>query len=171
MNWIEFPAPSIYRQVLIFVDKFCWFFFHQLQVGVLINICSKIWYKETVMDNRSVNFPCECEFSLKKTYNKYELLQTGFSKILATDKETNIVQNICLTEQSFLNKITTGCLLNFSFLEVCMHLTANFICNEKIFERIFISDFSIWILVFSMLNLHFSVNYKAFQSALAFLIF
>ena len=28
-----------------------------------------------------------------------------------------------------------------------------------------------WILVFSMLNLHFSVNYKAFQSALAFLIF
>ena len=128
----QFWAPIIYRQVLIFVDKFCWFFFHQVQVGVLKNICSKIWYKETVMDNRSVNFPCECEFSLKKTYNKYELLQTGFSKILATDKETNIVQNICLTEQSFLNKITTGCLLNFSFLEVCMHLIANFTCNDTI---------------------------------------
>ena len=90
---------------------------------------------------------------------------------LTTNKETCIVQSICLTEQSFLNKITTGCLLDFSFIEVCMHLIANFICNDKIFERIFISDFSIWILVFSMLNLHFSVNYKAFQSALAFLIF
>ena len=122
-------------------------------------------------NSRLVNFPCECEFSLKKTYNKCELFRTCFLRILATDKETHIVQNICLTEQSFLNKITTGCLLNFSFLEVCMHLTANFICNDKIFERIFISDFSIWILVFSMLNLHFSVNYKAFQSALAFLIF
>ena len=28
-------------QVLIFVDKFCWFFFHQLQMGALQNICSK----------------------------------------------------------------------------------------------------------------------------------
>ena len=90
---------------------------------------------------------------------------------LTTNKETCIVQSICLTEQSFLNKITTGCLLNFSFIEVCMHLIANFICNDTIFERIFISDFSIWILVFSMLNLHFSVNYKAFQSALSFLNF
>ena len=80
-------------------------------------------------------------------------------------------QNICLIEQSFLNKITTGSLLNFSFLEVCMHLIANFTCNDTILERIFISDFSIWILVFSMLNLHFSVNYKAFQSALSFLNF
>ena len=47
-------------------------------------------------------------------------------------------------------------------LEVCMHLITNFICNDTIFERIFISDFSIWILVFSMLDLHFSVNYKVF---------
>ena len=70
-----------------------------------------------------------------------------------------------------LNTINTGCLLSFSFLEVCMHLIANAICNDTIFERIFISDFSLWILVFLMLNLHFSVNYKAFQSALAFLIF
>ena len=70
-----------------------------------------------------------------------------------------------------LNKITTGCLLNFSFLEVCLHLTASFTCNDTIFERIFNSDFSIWILVFSMLNLHSSVNYKAFQSVLAFLFF
>ena len=112
----------------------------------------------------SVNFPCECEFSLKRTYDKYELLRTCFSR-------NTIVQNICLTEQSLLNKITTGCLLNFSFLEVCMHVTANFICNDKIFERIFISDFPIRILVFSMSNLHFSVNYKVSQSALAFLIF
>ena len=47
-------------------------------------------------------------------------------------------------------------------LEVCMHLITNFTCNDTIFERIFISDFSIWILVFSMLDLHFSVNYKVF---------
>ena len=170
----QFRAPIINRQVLIFVDKFCWFFFHQLQVGVLKNICSKnLIYRN--FNRNSLNgywrFSIWMWISLKKTYNKYELLRTCFSRILVTDKDTNIVENICLTEQSFLNKITTGCLLNFSFLEVCMHLTANFICNDTIFERIFISDFSIWILVFSMLNLHFSVNYKAFQSALAFLIF
>ena len=53
-------------------------------------------------------------------------------------------------------------LIEFPFLEVCMHLIANFTCNDTIFERIFISDLSIWILVFSMLNLHFSVTYKAF---------
>ena len=75
------------------------------------------------------------------------------------------------TEQSFLNKITIGCLLNFSFVEVCMYVIADFICNDTIFERIFFPDFSIWILVFAMLNLHFSVNYEASQNALAFLIF
>ena len=81
----------------------------------------------------------------------------------------HIVQNICFKEQSFLNKITTGCLLNFSFLDVYTHLIANLKCNNTIFERIFISVF--WILVFLMLNVHFSVNCKAFPSALAFLIF
>ena len=70
-----------------------------------------------------------------------------------------------------LNKITTGCLLNFSFLEVCLHLIASFTYNDTIFERIFNSNFSICILVFSMLNLHFSVNCKAFQRVLAFVIF
>ena len=29
---------------------------------------------------------------MKKTYNKYELLQTRFSRILTIDKETNTVQ-------------------------------------------------------------------------------
>ena len=148
--------PKVYRQVLIFINKFCWRFFHQLQVGVLKNICSKnLIYRNCKRNSRSVNFPCECEFSLKKTYNKYELLRTCFSRILATDKETHIVQNICLMERSFLNKITTGCLLNFSFLEVRVHLVANFTCNDTILERIFISHFSIWILVFSMLTLPF----------------
>ena len=122
-------------------------------------------------NSRLVNFPCECEFSLKKTYNKCELFRTCFLRILATDKETHIVQNICLTEQSILNKIITGYMLNFSVLEVCMHLIANFICNDTTFQRIFISDFSIWILVFSILNIHFSVNYKAFQGALVVLTF
>ena len=63
---------------------------------------------------------------MKKTYSKYDLLRTCFSRILATDKKTNIVQNIFLTEQTFLNKITTGCLWNISFLEVCIHLIADF---------------------------------------------
>ena len=35
----QFRAPAIYRQVLIFVDKFRWSFFHQLQIGVLKNFC------------------------------------------------------------------------------------------------------------------------------------
>ena len=83
----------------------------------------------------------------------YGLLRTCFSQRLATDEETHIVQNICLTELSFLNKITAGCLLNFSFLEVCMHLIAIFTRNDTIFERIFISDFSIWILVFYIFQL------------------
>ena len=126
----QFRAPTIYRQVLIFLDKFCRFFFHQLQVGVLKNICSK---RNCNGNRRSVNFPCECEFSLKKAGNKYELLQTCFSRILVTDKETHYIH---LTEQSFLNKVSTGCLLNFSFLEVCMHLIANFTCNDTVLERI-----------------------------------
>ena len=139
----QFWAPTIYRLVLMFVDRFCWFFFHYLQLGVLKNKCSKnLTQRNCNRNSRSVNFPCESEFSLKKTYNKYELLRTCLSRILATDKES---QNICLTEESFLNKITTGSLLNFSFLEVCMHLIANFTCNDTIFERIFISDFSIYI--------------------------
>ena len=37
-------------------------------------------------NSRSVNFPCECEFSLRKTNTKYELLRTCFSRTLATDK-------------------------------------------------------------------------------------
>ena len=107
----QFRVPTIYRQVLIFVDKFCWFFFHQLQIGVLKNICSKVFvWRNCNRNSRSVNFPCECEFSLKNTYNKYELLRMCLSRILATDEEINVVQNIFLTEQSFLNKITTSCL-------------------------------------------------------------
>ena len=78
----------------------------------------------------------ECEFSLKKTYTKYDLLPTCFSRILAKDKKANVVRNICLTEQSFLNKVTTGCSWNFSFLEVCMHLIANFTWKDTSFERI-----------------------------------
>lgn len=37
-----------------------------------------------------------------------------FKRVLATDKGANIVQNICLTEQSLMSKITTDCLKNFS---------------------------------------------------------
>ena len=57
------------------------------------------------------------------------------SRILATDEETIIVQNISLKERP-LHKITTGCLRNFSFLKVCMRLIANFTCKDTIFERI-----------------------------------
>ena len=98
----HFRAPTIYCQVLIFVDKFCRIFFHQLQVGVLKNICSKnLTYRNCNRNRRSVNFPCECEFPLKKTYNKYELLRTSFSRILATDKETHInsmMMLLCITQ-------------------------------------------------------------------------
>ena len=73
---------------------------------------------------------------LEKTYTKYDLLRTCFSRILAKDKKANVVRNMCLTEQSFLNKITTGCSWNFSFLEVCMHLIANFTWKDTSFERI-----------------------------------
>ena len=30
-------------------------------------------------NSRLVNLPCECKFSLKKTYTKYELLKTTFN--------------------------------------------------------------------------------------------
>ena len=66
---------------------------------------------------------------MKKNYQKYELLGTAFSRIMATDKETNIVENICVTEQSFSSITTTGCLWNLSFLEDCMHLIANLIAK------------------------------------------
>ena len=138
----QFRAPRIYRQVSIFVYKFCWFFIHQLQVGVLKNICSKNMIQRNCNRNiRSINFPCECEFSLKKTYNKYELLRTCYLRILATDKETNILQKICHTEQSCNLKI----LWSVSFLEVHMHLIANFTCKDTIFERIWSSCYGIFL--------------------------
>ena len=59
-----------------------------------------------------------------------------FSRILATDKGTNTIQNICRTKQPFLSKITTDCLWNFSFLEVCIHLISSFTCKDTIFKRI-----------------------------------
>ena len=62
--------------------------------------------------------------------------QRVFSRALATDKGTNIVQNISLTEQPFLSKITTDSLWNFSFFEVCMHLISNFTRKDTIFKRI-----------------------------------
>ena len=41
LNLLGEKTPTIYCQVLIFVDKFCWFFFHQIRIGILKNICSK----------------------------------------------------------------------------------------------------------------------------------
>ena len=68
-----------------------------------------------------------------------------------------------------LNKITTCSFWTFLLWFVCTWLLTLHAMIQSLKE--FISDLSIWILVFSTLNLHFSVNYKAFQSALAFLIF
>ena len=40
-NTPQFSGPIIYRQILNFVDTFCWYFYHQLKLGVLKNIASK----------------------------------------------------------------------------------------------------------------------------------
>ena len=40
-NALQFSGPIIYRQILNFVDTFCWYFYHQLKLGVLKNIASK----------------------------------------------------------------------------------------------------------------------------------
>ena len=50
-----------------------------------------------IWNSRLVNFPGECEFSLKKTITKNEILRRYFSRILDTDKGTNNVQNLYLT--------------------------------------------------------------------------
>ena len=135
----QFRPLTIYRQVLIFVDKFCWFFFPQLQVRVLKNICSKNFiYRNCNRNSRSVNFPCESEISLKKTYNKYELLRTSFSRILATDKETYIVQNICLTEQSFWTQSTlAACWTFLSSKFVCTWLLMLYAMIQSLKESLF----------------------------------
>ena len=44
-----------------------------------------------------------------------------------------------------MSKITTGCLWNFSFLEVCMDLIANFTCKDTIFKRIWSSFYGIFL--------------------------
>ena len=64
---------------------------------------------------------------------------------MATDKGTNIVQNICLTEQPFLSKSTIDFLWNFSFLKVCIHLIFNFTYKDKIFKRISSSCYRIFL--------------------------
>ena len=105
-------------------------------MGVLKNIGSKIFIENNCNRNcRSVSFPCECEFSLKNTNTKYNLLQTCCPRTLATDKETNIIQNMCLTQHPCFSGITTESLWNFSFLEICMHLISNFTCKDTVFKR------------------------------------
>ena len=75
----------------------------------------KIW------KSRLVNFSCECEFSLKRPILSMNYFECVFSRTLAINKGTNIVQKICLTEQPFLSKITTDCLRNFLFSKcVCI---------------------------------------------------
>ena len=69
--------PTICCQILIFVDKFYWFFYQQLEI----------------------------EFWKIPVRTKYELIWTCFSRTLVTDKGANIVQNICLTEQPFWAKL------------------------------------------------------------------
>ena len=117
-----------------------------LSFWVLKNCCSQnlVW-SNCNRNSRSVNFPYKCEFSFKKTYTKYELLRAYFSRILATDKGTNMVQNIRVTEQLFLNKITTDCLWNFFVFGVCMQLISNFTCKDTIFKIISITCFGIFL--------------------------
>ena len=86
----QFRAPTIHRQVLIFVDKFCWFFFHQLQAGVLKNICSK---RNCNRNSRSVNFPCEYDFSLKRPVISMNYFKHVFQEFWSQIKK-NIIQNI-----------------------------------------------------------------------------
>ena len=44
-------------------------------------------------NSRSVNFSGEFEFSLNNSYTKNERLRSCFSRILATDDETNMAHN------------------------------------------------------------------------------
>ena len=52
-------------------------------------------------NSRSVNFPCEYGSSLKKTYTNYELLRTGFLRVLATDKEKILYRAYVLQDSHF----------------------------------------------------------------------
>ena len=54
------------------------------------------------------------------------------------------MQNICLTEESFLNKITTGCFWNLSFLHF-LHLISNFTDKDTIFWNISRSCYGIFL--------------------------
>ena len=76
---------------------------------------------------------------------KSELLQRYFSRIFATYHGKNTIQNACLTEQPFLSKTITGCLWNFSFLELCRHFISNFTCKDTIFKRILNSYYRIFL--------------------------
>ena len=135
----QFRAPRIYRQVSIFVYKFCWFFIHQLQVGVLKNICSKNMIQRNCNRNiRSINFPCECEFSLKKTYNKYELLRTCFSRILAAGKETLLYRTYVLQNSHFWTKLPLAACWTFLFSKlVCTWLLILYAMIKSLKESLF----------------------------------
>lgn len=93
--------------VLIFVDKF------------YFSIGSPKWESWKIFVRKSWCKVAVMEIVVRKFSNiKNELIPSCFSWILATDNGTNIVQSMCLTEQSFLSKTTTGCLWNFSFIEL-----------------------------------------------------
>lgn len=116
---------SFSHYVLIFVDKF-YFSIGSPKWELWKIFVRKSWCKVAVM-----------EIVVWKFSNiKNELIPSCFSWILATDNGTNIVQSMCLTEQSLLSKTTTGRLWNFSFMELWVCLTSNFTCNDTIFKRI-----------------------------------
>ena len=46
----QFRAPLIYRQALIFVDKFCWFSFTRYKQEFLKIFAKKIWFEGTVIE-------------------------------------------------------------------------------------------------------------------------
>ena len=97
----KFWMPTIYVQVLVSVDNFCRFSDHQSEIRVLKNICSKsLIYSNCHTSRHSVNFPCECAFSLKYTCTKYELFQTCFSRIVATNKEIYFAQMTYVLQSS-----------------------------------------------------------------------
>ena len=129
--------PTICCQILIFVDKFYWFFYQQLEIEFWKIPVRKIWWKVMLIEILLCKiFYVNVNFPWKKTNTKYELIWTCFSRTLVTDKGANIVQNIFLTEQPFLSKVTSDCLWNVYLLEVCMHLISNFTHKDTILKRI-----------------------------------
>ena len=133
--------PTTYCQILIFVDKFCWFFYHQPEIAVLKNS----GLKNLVQSN--YNMVVMPNYFYKAIKNK-----TWKSSV------KNVIHFITLQTYKLHSHSTLYWWFHWIRIRKSLNLKNNTNWNSDIKLGGFwiFSEFPILILVFSILRLHFA---------------